>query len=198
MWRSSYGEEQKMLQGFLLEDAKYETKNVWKENILGFIMIFIAVTITKPLFEFLQPVIIAKDIIALCIIGFMAFGIWYVAIRCMLTSIRNVKTNWVKQYYKTIVNNEFRVQDITIVEARHLYRLRNNLGGTVVKIKDLLGNVSEKEYVFKYWDTYQIGAGLFVEVPMGDGDIKQIVYPCKGESPSTWDKGLKLYAKYMN
>jgi len=196
-YRKSSGEELKMLQGFLLEDAKYEIKSVRQENAVAFVMMFVAFAVTISLSKYLQPVIAAKDIVGLLIIGTMACGIWYATIRCMLTLIRNMKSNWAKKYYETIVDNEFRVQNVTIVEARHLHRLRNNLGGTVVKIKDVNGVLFDKEYVFKYWDNYSLGNALLIEIPLGDGDVKQIVFPCKQESQSTWDKGIKFYNKYV-
>lgn len=197
-WRQSFEEERQVIQGLLLDRALRDKKSAGRMNI---VFVIIIVVILKGIFGFKQYMQILVDkrdnllVIASAVMLLVAIVLVYQLGKNVYISLKDKPED---EYIKAIRNEVFTVLDVEIVRELQSHDGIDGVDGHYVKVKDMQGNICEKDYEIKFVNSYNGKDAVLVKVtPLNWKKARELVFPKKSSSEATWEKGLKLYQKYM-
>lgn len=205
-WRKSSGEELQVIQGLLLDLAKGRMHTEKMSGVVSGTGFFFCIAIIYEMCSFLPQMFQMGDIsfiLAMLVAAVMVlFFTWNFGLAFYEVFFRNTY----KIFCEKVKKGEFRVLDVEIAEGLKMHNVRGNADHHYVKVKDMNGNIWDESVELKYVKNYQKGQAVLIVVELAgltDSKTKKtvtksVVIPCKQESADTWEKGLKLYHKYMS
>lgn len=197
-WRKSSGEELQMIQGLLLDQTLREGKATRKiDFISGFSIILVIAGIVK-LGKGVPAVVEKRNYLAIAVLGMFIIAAIALIYQLGKNLFNHLKYKPVKGYIRAVKNGDFRVLDVEIAKAVQAHDGFEGVDGHYVKVQDMHGNTCDREFIIKFVNSYNGKEAILVEIVSKSVEKPYLlVLPKKNTSISTWEKGLKLYQKYM-
>lgn len=202
-WREAFNEEKKIIQGILLDTVSGENKTLRMVKFYLILFTLAGVAGAGKFFEFAKIAIAGKDYMSTVILGVIIFGCLALSYHLGKMLFIYIVEKPVKVFEEAIRQGHFRVMDVEIVEEIKNQNVRDNLDGHYVRVRDMQGIVCNEILRIRFANNYKGREAILVEVLLNVSEKAQkkitrtIVLPTKSSSKYTWEKGLKLYQKYM-
>ena len=202
-WRKPYIEEKQIIQGVLLDNVSGEKKTLRMVNFYSILFCLVGLAAAGKFFGFARIAIADKEYFSTVILSAIIIG-------CLAISYNFGKMFYiymvekpVKAFEEAIKQGHLRVLDVEIAEQIKSQNVRGNLDGHYVRVKDMQGTICNEILPITFVNSYEGKGAILIDVLLAVSEKAQkkitrtIVLPTRSASKQTWEKGLKLYQKYM-
>lgn len=204
-WRKASDEELQVIQGMLLDLAKGRMHTDKMSGVASGIGLFFCIAVIYKMCSFLPQMFQTGDISLILAMLVATVMVLFFTWNFGLVFYEAFFMNAYKIFYEMVKKGEFRVLDVEIAEVLKMHNVRGNADHHYVKVKDTNGNICDDSVELRYVKSYQKGNAILIDVELvGMTEhktkkplSKRVALPCKAESEYTWEKGLKLYQRYM-
>jgi len=199
-WRKPENDEMCVIQGILIDIAKGEVNTNKLGNIGAFFLVIVSVVGALKIFESISNVIVGSGLFIAVVCLLTGIGLLFVAYYFAKMIYWDITNKPVKTYLNAVKSGSFHIIDVEIIEKIKTQNVNGNLDGHFVKVKDSYGNKCNEILRIRFVNEYYGKDAILVDViseKVSKKVSRLIVLPKKHASISTWEKGLKLYQKYM-
>lgn len=199
-WRNPEKDEMCVIQGILIDIAKGEANTNKLGNIGAFFIVMVSIVGALKIIKSINNVIMESGLFIATLCLLTGIGLLFVAYYFAKMIYWDVTNKPVKMYLNAVESGSFRIIDVEIIEKLKTQNVNGNLDGHFVKVQDCYGNKCNEILRMRFVNEYSGKDAILVDViseRVSKKVSRLIVLPKKHASISTWEKGLKLYQKYM-